>query len=129
MRVKVEERHISFGMDITTAHPIALAIKEELDKRPVPTGYLRVERVVSVSSSVIVTEHRIIKRKGREETDLAWEKYWFGEPIRTTVKTPKGDQINETYNLNHPAYNWMVAYGMGERVEPIEIDLVQAVES
>lgn len=129
MRVSVEQRHIDAGMDLTTAHPFSLAIKEELDKRPPPKGYLRVERVVSVSSSITVIEHRIIKRKGREETDLAWEKYWFGEPIKTTVKTPKGDKINEAYDLNHPAYTWMVAFGNKEGVSPIVLELVLGQEN
>lgn len=127
MKITVEQRHIDAGCDLTTSHPVALAIKEELDKRPVPHGYVRVERVVSVSSSVIVTEHRIIKRKGREEVDLAWEKYWFGEPIKTTVKTKKGDVIHETYDFNHPIFNFMVAYGFKEKfVVPVTFDLVLA---
>lgn len=111
MKIKVETHHIVNGIHLNTADPFALAIKEELDKLPVPKGYLRVERVVGVSSSVLVTEHRIIKRKGREEVDLAFEKYFFGSKAEM--------------NLNDPAFDWMVAYGRGYPSFPITIEITR----
>lgn len=111
MNITVEQRHIDNGIKLNTADPFALAIKEELDKLPVPKGYLRVERVVGVSSSVLVTEHRVIKRKGREEIDLAFEKYFFG---------PKAE-----FNIHDPAFDWMVAFGNGHHVEPTIIEITR----
>jgi hypothetical protein len=120
MRVSVEQRHIDNGLRCSTAHPVALAIKEEFDKLPVPPGYLRVERVVSVSSSVCVIEHRIVKRRGREEVDLAWQRYWFGQPIRTVI----GGKTIESYNLSDPAYAYMGDFDNGRHVEPTILELI-----
>lgn len=111
MKVNVETRHIENGIRLNTADPFSLAIKEELDKLPVPKGYVRVERVVGVTSSVVVTEHRIIKRKGREEADLAFERYFFG---------PKAEM-----NLNDPAFDWLVAFGNGQPVQPTTIEITR----
>lgn len=111
MNINIEQRHIDAGIQLNTADPFALAIKEELDKLPLPKGYLRVERVVGVSSSVVVTEHRIIKRKGREETDLAFERYFFG---------PKAE-----FNLHDPAFDWLTAYGFGKPVQPTVIEITR----
>lgn len=111
MHIKIEQRHIDNGIKLNTADPFALAIKEELDKLPVPKGYLRVERVVGVSSSVLVTEHRVIKRKGREEIDLAFEKYFFG---------PKAE-----FNIHDPAFDWMVAFGNSQPVQPTTIEITR----
>lgn len=111
MKVSIEQRHIDAGIKLNTAEPFALAIKEELDKLPVPKGYLRVERVVGVSSSVVVTEHRIIKRKGREETDLAFERYFFGPEAK--------------FNIHDPAFDWMVAYGNSQPVQPTVIEITR----
>jgi hypothetical protein len=98
----------------SSAHPISLAIKEELDKREPPKGYLRVERVVSVSSCVLVTEHRIIKRKGREEVDLAFEKYWFGAEVALDFK--------------NPAFDWIHEFDNGRPVAPTSVEIVQDKE-
>lgn len=115
MKINIETRHIvECGyppISSGTLNPIAFAVKEELDKLPVPKGYLRVERVVSVSSSVLVTEHRIIKRKGREEIDLAFEKYYFG---------PKAE-----FNLNDPAFTWMVDFGFHKPSFPTTIEITR----
>ena len=98
MIVNVEQHHIDNGLRCSTAHPVALAIKDELDKTPVPHGYLRVERVVSVTGCILVTEHRIIKRKGREEVDLAFQKYWFGRETKLTFSDPAFDWIGDFDN-------------------------------
>jgi len=120
MKVSVEQHHIDTALrQCGTTCVLALAIKDELDKLPVPKGYLRVERVVSVSSSVQVTEHRIIKRKGREEIDLAFEKYWLGTPL----KNDKGDEV---VNLNAPELNYMVAFDEGQSVAPTVIEITRA---
>lgn len=114
MKITVEQRHIDAGLKCSTAHPVALAIKDELDKRPVPHGYVRVERVVAVSSSVYVTEHRIIKRKGREEVDLAFEQYWFG--------------VQQGLNLNDPAFNYIGDFDNSRPVKPTTIEITLAEE-
>lgn len=122
MRIPVEQRHIDTAMrQCGSACVLALAIKDELDKLPIPKGYLRVERVVSVSSSVLVTEHRIIKRKGREEVDLAFEKYWLGSPSLND----KGDEV---VNLHARELDYMVAFDEGHPVSPTEIEIVRAKE-
>ncbi len=110
MRVSVEQRHIDNGLRCGSAHPVALAIKDELDRTiPVPQGYLRVERVVSVSSTALVTEHRIIKRKGREETDLAFQKYWFGS--------------KQELDLRDPAFDFMGDFDNGRPTTPTTIEI------
>ena len=111
MLISVGQRHIDNALRCSTACPFALSIKEELDKMPVPTGYLRIERVVSVSSGVWVTEHRIIKRKGREEIDLVFKKFFFGS--------------KPEFNIHDPAFDFMVAYGFGQPVEPTTIEITE----
>lgn len=125
MNVTVEQRHLDSGIRIGTACPMALAIKDELDKSTVPKGYLRVDRVVSVSSSVWVTEHRVAKRKGREEIDLAFEHYWLGKP----VMVKKDDDLIEMVNIYAAEIDYMVAFDEGQKVGPKVIEITKASES
>lgn len=115
IQIQIEQRHIDAGIQLSTSCPAALAIKEELDKRPTPAGYLRVERVVSVTSSVYVTEHRIIKRKGREEIDLSFEKYWINPII--------DKDNNYSFNIWAPYFAFMVAFGMKLPVQPLTFEI------
>lgn len=112
MRIEVTQSHIDNGIRLSTADPFSLAIKEELDKLPVPHPYLRIERVVNVSSSVLVTEHRVLKRKGREEIDLAFQKFFFGS--------------KPEFNIHDQAFDWMVSYGNGWPVTPTSIEITEA---
>lgn len=119
MKISIEQRHIDAGIRLNTADPFALAIKEKLERFYNDPSYkqqhldqhkcLRVELVVGVSSSVLVTAHFIVWRKNREEVVLGFQRYHFG---------PKPE-----FNLHDTAFDWMVAYGNGQFVKPTTIEI------
>jgi hypothetical protein len=116
MKVEVAQRHIDAGLrNCGSACAVALAVKEEVDKDMTipsgPPGYHRLERTVSVSSSVWVSTHLYFMRKGREEVHLKHEHYQFGSTI--------------DFNIHDDGLGWMVDFDYGNTVASITIELTK----
>jgi hypothetical protein len=116
MKVEVAQRHIDAGLrNCASACAVALAVKDEVDKDmgiPAgPPGYHRLERVVSVSSSVWVTEHLYFMHKGMEKVHLRFQHYQFGP--------------NKDFNIHDEGLGWMVDFDYGKVVAPTIIELTK----